>query len=175
MLFWKSQWGNDAYFSHASTRSAGVCTLKNKFIQSILHIDTDENGHYICQIVNIQNINFIIINIYGYNSTTESNDLLYDVESRILYWLSKFPNAHILFGGDFNIALDNMIDRWPPVSQSNTSAVLKMLMQRFDLIDIWRENFPTDTIFTWSNKSKSRQSQIDFWLISSNPPCVLIN
>lgn len=90
------------------------------------------------------------------------------MESRILHWLSKFPNAHLLIGGDFNITLDNAVDRWPPGSQSNSRAALKSLRQRFDLIDIWREHFPVDILFTWSNASKSRQSRIDFWLISSN-------
>lgn len=138
MLFWKSQWGNDAYFSHASPRSAGVCTLKNRFSQGILHTDTDKNGHYICQILNILNINFIIINIYGYSSTAENNNLFNDVENTILHWMSKFPSANLLIGGDFNVTLDNTVDRWPPGSQTSTNEVLKMLMQRFDLIDVWR-------------------------------------
>jgi hypothetical protein len=33
-------------------------------------------------------------------------------------------------------------------------------------VDIWRERFPNDLEFTWANKSGSRQSRIDYWLIS---------
>lgn len=29
--FWRSQWGNDIWFSHFSNRSAGVAILKGKF------------------------------------------------------------------------------------------------------------------------------------------------
>ena len=39
-------------------------------------------------------------------------------------------------------------------------------MERFDIIDIWRVKFPNDKSFTWSNKARSRQSHIDFWLVS---------
>lgn len=137
-------------------------------MQSVLHTDADKNGHFVCTVINIHNIFLIAINIYGYNTVNGNNNLLTEVENRILHWLSKYPNAHLLVGGDFNISLENTVDRWPPGPQSNTSAALKSLMQRFDLIDIWREHFPTDIMFTWSNASRSRQSRIDFWLISSN-------
>lgn len=72
-------------------------------------------------------------------------------------------------GGDFNITLDNVIDRWPPGSCSNTNVKLKMLMQRFDLIDAWRVTHPHNTTFTWCNNSRSKQSRIDLWLVSHVP------
>lgn len=166
--FWRSQWGNEAFFSHASQRSAGVCTLKNKFTGGILHTDCDKNGHYTCQVFDTHNINLIIINIYGYNTLSDNNNLLINVEKRICYWMARFPNAYLIIGGDFNVTLDNTIDRWPPGNQTSTSVKLKMLMQQFDLIDAWREKCPNDRIFTWCNKTRSRQSRIDFWLILSN-------
>jgi len=43
---------------------------------------------------------------------------------------------------------------------------LIQFIDTFDLVDIWREKFPVDRSFTWSNKTGSRQSRIDFWLIS---------
>lgn len=166
--FWKSQWGNEAFFSHATQRSAGVCTLKNNFTGGILHTDCDKNGHYVCQVVDTHNSNFILINIYGYNLVSDNNTLLTIVEKKICYWLARFPNAHLIIGGDFNITLDDTIDRWPPRYQTSSSANLKSLMQRFDLLDAWREKHPHDRIFTWCNKTRSRQSRIDFWLVSSN-------
>lgn len=164
--FWKSQWGNDIFCSHASQRSAGVCTLKNLFAGKLPYSDFDNNGHYVCHVIQIHNFNFIVINIYGYNSKAENDVLLDRIEERIVHWLAKFPNAHILLGGDFNITLDNVIDRWPPGPSSNTNAKLKMLMQRFNLIDAWRTKHPHNTTFTWCNNSRSKQSRIDLWLVS---------
>jgi len=164
--FWKSQWGNDIFCSHASQRSAGVCTLKNLFAGKLPYSDFDSNGHYVCHVVQTHTSNFIVINIYGYNLKVENDALLDRIEERIVHWLAKFPNAHILLGGDFNITLDNMIDRWPPGHSSNTNAKLKLLMQRFDLIDAWRTKHPHDVTFTWCNNSRSKQSRIDLWLVS---------
>lgn len=129
--FCKSQWGNEAFFSHATQRSAGLCTLKNRFTGDILHTDCDKNGHYVCQVVDNHNCNFILINIYGYNLVSDNNTLLTIVEKKICYWLARFPNAHLIIGGDFNVTLDDTIDRWPPRYQTSSSANLKSLIQRF--------------------------------------------
>lgn len=48
MNFCKSQWGNDAWYSHGSERSAGVTTLKGIFGGTVLQSDCDSVGHYIC-------------------------------------------------------------------------------------------------------------------------------
>lgn len=75
-------------------------------------------------------------------------------------------HIYSLLGGDFNITLDNVIDRWPSGPCHNTNLKLKVLMQKFDLIDAWRVKHPHNAVFTWSNSSWSKQSRIDLWLIS---------
>ena len=44
---------------------------------------------------------------------------------------------------------------------------LEHICNNLDLVDIWRVKHPSDRTFTWSNKNKSLQSRIDFWLISA--------
>lgn len=167
--FWRSQWGNDLWFSHCSERSAGVLTLKHKYSGDILHTDTDSKGLFICQVVDYYNkIVLIIFNIYGYNSSLENIQLFANIENRLKYWLNKFPNSHILLGGDFNITLNSEIDRWPPTLDNNRNAYFKLFMDRYDLIDIWRVKFPDEVSFTWSNKDNTRLSRIDFWLVSKS-------
>ncbi|XDV26393.1 hypothetical protein PO909_030123, partial [Leuciscus waleckii] len=166
--FWKSQWGNDIWFSQGSERSAGVTSLKHTFSGDILHSDCDSLGHYVCLVIRVDNIFSIIINIYGYNNKLENDKLLDSIEERITFWLTRYPNSLLLIGGDFNIAQDNAIDRLPPGRPSSMGTNLKRLMSRFNIVDIWREKFPDDRSFTWSNRSGSSQSRIDFWLLSSN-------
>ena len=36
------------------------------------------------------------------------------------------------------------------------------------LVDIWRIRNPTDTLFTWRQKSPLIQRRLDFWLISND-------
>jgi len=164
--FWRSQWGSDVWFSNCSERSAGVITMSNRFNGNILHSEGDCNGHFLIHVLSFNNITVLVINMYGYNSNAENSRLLILLESRMKHWLSKFPSAYIIFGGDFNITLNNQIDRWPPGKNSSTSRQLLLLMDRYDLIDIWREKFPDDSGFTWSNKNLSNSSRIDYWLIS---------
>lgn len=153
--FWRSQWGNDIWLSHGSEHAAGVGTMKNNFTGNILHSDIDVKGHYICQVIDFNKIILIITNIYGYNTKIENEDLLDTIEQMLLIWLDKFPNACLLVGGDFNTAPDNVLDRRPLRQNTNLNSYLKLFMQIFDLIDIWREKFPTDRVYTWSNKTGS--------------------
>lgn len=121
---------------------------------------------HICQVIDFNKIVLIITNIYGYDTKVENEDLLDTIEKKLLIWLDKFPNACLLVGRDLNIALDNVLDRWPSRQNTNLNSYLKLFMQRFDPIDIWRENFPTDRVYTWSNRTRSSQSRIDYWLVS---------
>ncbi len=102
-LFWKSQWGNELWFSHGTERSAGAAILKYCFSGSILHSESDLEGHYLILIINSDNFIVLLANVYGYNSKT-GNDFLFDVlETHILYWISRYPNILLLIGGDFNL------------------------------------------------------------------------
>lgn len=166
--FWRSQWGSEVWFSHGSERSAGVTTAKNAFNGNVLHSDCDPLGHYILLVIRSFNTTFITVNVYGYNSKSENDNLLDLIENRILNWLSKYPNSLLILGGDFNMTFDNTIDRWPPTQSSPPNTRLKMLMEKFDITDVWRKKFPNEKSFTWSNKMGTKQSRIDFWLISNS-------
>lgn len=84
--------------------------------------------------------------------------MLYDtLEEKISRWLSIYPNASIILGGDFNIALNNTLDRSPSMQSLWINPALKCFMDKFDLIDIWRSLHPNSLLYTWSNKDGSRQ------------------
>lgn len=166
--FWRTQWGNDLWLAHGSERSAGAANLKNKFSGNILHTDCDPSGHYICQILGIDQITVITVNIYGFQSKTQNDNLLEMLENRIQHWLDKFPNAFIVIGGDFNMILDSTVDCWPPRKHTTIVENLKMFIEKFNLIDVWRMKFPGVKAYTWRNKSSSRQSRLDYWLVSKN-------
>lgn len=166
--FWRSQWGNDLWFSHGTERSAGVTTLRNAFKGNILHSDSDSNGHFLCNIIDIDSRIVIIANIYGFNVKTENISFLDYIISRIQYWLKKFPSSIIVIGGDFNISIDSALDKWPPGRPSLLNSKIKQFMERLDLFDVWRSKFPNTKAFTWSNKAASQFSRLDFWLISNS-------
>lgn len=62
---------------------------------------------------------------------------------------------------------DGKQDRWPPKVDSSIN-VLSNVCLRLNIFDIWRYKNPTSLTYTWSNKDRSLQSRIDFWLISEH-------
>ncbi len=77
-------------FSHGTTRSAGVAILFNKSPGKIITTRVDLNGHWVALVLNIEEVFFILINIYGYNSMSHNQRLFSElldviVELRTLY------------------------------------------------------------------------------------------
>ncbi len=101
--------------------------------------DCDLQGHYICLIVRCFNVTLIIVNIYGFNSKAQNNHLLISSEKKLINWLAKFHDAYLIVGGDFDIVLDEIRDRWPPGRPSNVNSTLKSFMERLDVTDTWRD------------------------------------
>ena len=54
-LFWSQQWGNEAYFSHGTSRSAGVAILIKNSQGHIISHRADEHGHWLILLMNIDN------------------------------------------------------------------------------------------------------------------------
>lgn len=166
--FWKSQWGNELWLSHGTEKSAGVSCLKSNFFGQILQSVGDCQGHYLCLVTNISGKIIILVNFYGYNSKSDNDKLIDILSSKLVTLMQMFPNAYIIVGGDFNVVMDEGKDRWPSGKPSNANASLKSFMYEYDLIDVWREKSQCSTVFTWSNKSGSRQSRLDYWLVSKS-------
>lgn len=154
--------------AYGTERSAGVVNLKYKFSGNILHSECDPSGHYVCQILRIDQVSVITVNIYGYQSKTQYGNLLEIIENQIQHWLNKFPKSFIVMGGDFNMILDSSIDCCPSRIRSRVAENLEVFMDKCNLIDIWRKKFPRVYAYTWSNKTSSRKSRLDYWLVSRN-------
>ena len=75
----------------------------------------------------------------------------------------------IIVGGDFNVILDQDLDGRGGIKKRKDSVryVEDMIIEH-DLVDIWRIRNPTDTRFTWRQKSPLIQRRLDYWLISND-------
>ena len=58
--------------SHGSERSAGVCILRNRFNGEVLFSDCDKDGHFIFLVLEIANLIYILVSVYGFNSQAEN-------------------------------------------------------------------------------------------------------
>ena len=63
---WTSDWGNDIIFAHGTIHSCGVAILLDaKYDYVINEVERDLNGRYIILKVTIDNVIFVIFNIYA--------------------------------------------------------------------------------------------------------------
>lgn len=136
--FWRAQWGNELWLAHGSSHSAGVAILRNDFTGNVVDTDNDPAGHFCFVTISLEGNVVIAVNIYGYNSSSDNDILLDIVEDKLKQWLNKYPDAILIIGGYFNVTQNDLLDSWPPC-QSNSSGKLKSFMDRYDIVDIWRE------------------------------------
>lgn len=136
--FWKSQWGDQAYFCHATHHSAGVALLFNKFTGDILETYSADSGRWCIVLCKLDNALFIICNVYGHNGIPQARTMFTQVLSKIRELQSKNKAAFLIIGGDFNDAPNDRIDRIPGrTSQNSLLKATQFMGQELSVIDAW--------------------------------------
>ncbi len=168
--FWRTQWGSPISFCHNSSSSGGVAILLSDGFQGkIIETLSSGIGRWIISVILLDNNFFIMVNIYGFNNSSNNTTLLDDIVLNVSNLKLKYPSAFILFGGDFNEAPDLVDDRFPPRTVSNsTNPLIGTLCQRLNLIDAHRYLHPDNHMYTWFKSDFSQKSRIDLWLISDS-------
>lgn len=168
--FWKLQWGDSAYFSHGTSHSAGVMILFHRFQGVIIDHKSDPNGHWLMVIAEIDNVKFILICVYGYNSKALNKSFYADLCVQINQWKMTYLTEEVIVGGDFNLVPDNAIDRPSSGGRHHTfDDIFNNMVSNLNLTDCWRLKNPGVRKYTWFNASNNGQcSRLDYWLIPFN-------
>lgn len=165
--FWKSQWGEKNYFCHGTNHSAGVAILMNKFNGSVIESVFSNEGRWIILILEMDNVKFIICNVYGPNRSSHSKNMFLNLSGKLLEIKNKYNNAVTIIGGDYNDAPDENMDRHPHrITATPAFKATSFLCQNLTLIDAWRFMNADVVDFTWSNTNHTQQSRIDLWLLA---------
>ncbi len=165
--FWKSQWGDNIWMSYGSNSSAGVATLRGQFSGNVLKSKIHDYGRWLILVIEKRDIIFIMGNIYATNNSLQNRALFQEFEEEISGLINTFPNAKLILGGDWNSIKDPLLDCAPPRSKRpNYTAEVDNLCLNLNCFDIWRHRNPDKKQFTWCTKDRSKQSRIDFWLVS---------
>jgi exonuclease III len=108
---WKKQWSGDVYFAHGSIHSRGVAILIRKsFDFKLKSIRSDEEGRYLILETTIQDVPFLLVNIYAPNTTTKQS-LFFQKLSELIYGEGyKESDYKIILGGDLNVTMDPDLD-----------------------------------------------------------------
>ncbi len=75
--FWRTQWGSPISFCHNSSSSGGVAILLTDGFQGkIIETLSSGIGRWIILVILLDNNFFIMVNIYGFNNSSNNKTLL---------------------------------------------------------------------------------------------------
>lgn len=163
-LIWQNEYGGNIFYSHGTSEARGVAILfKRGLVYQIKDIKKDLDGRFIAIEVKVEDITYLLCNVYSPNE----DDPSFFVQTAEI--IESFDNPNIIWGGDFNLVLDVLKDRYR--SNHNNSKALEILlayMQEANLVDVWRIKNPDDRIYSWFRRRPLAMSRIDFFLISES-------
>ena len=100
---------------------------------------TDKNGRLLLIEVIVDNVKFVLINIY--NCNTESQQLLTLTKlHKILQNVDDIGNKNIIIGGDFNFHFNSKLEakEGKPTLKKKSIGKMIEIIESFELCDIWR-------------------------------------
>ena len=114
---------------------------------------TDNDGRILILDVTINDVNFVLINLYNANSETDQVSVLNNLSSLF----EKFDvtlEKKLIFSRDFNLLLNSKFDakEGKPAIKKKFLAKLIQLKESYDLCDIWRIRNPATSFFTFRQK-----------------------
>ena len=136
-----------------------VILFKPRLDVTIDNIIADKNGRYI--LTEFDKTKIKLLYIYAPNDQTHQALFLRDLSHTIM---NQYANEHLVLGGDFNCALNN-IDKRGGRSIGYKKAViqeLNTLLITHNLVDTWRQRNPDVPEFTWSNPSMKIQCRLHY-------------
>ena len=168
---WRDNFGGNTFFSHGKRNSCGVLTSyigTHNFV--VNNQKTHNNGRILILDVTINDVNFVLINLYNANTETEQVSVLNNLSSL----LEKFDvtlEKNLIFAGDFHLLLNSKFDAkgGKPAIKKKSLAKLIQLKESYDLCDIWRIRNPATSTLTFRQKQSTGfiHRRLDYIFISN--------
>ena len=133
-------------------------------------IRTDNNGRIIVLEAEIDDEIFLLINLYNPNTEAEQVKTLCELERMLdIFSLDSYKN--ILFAGDFNCFFNSNLEAsgGNPALKKKSVSKLIQLLEKYDLIDIWRIRNPFSKRYTFRKNHFSGyiQRRLDYIFVSN--------
>lgn len=168
-LGWKRDWGNDIFFSHGTSHSAGVAILIGKSNEKVnnSNVMCDNQGRYIILEVELNKEVITLMNLYGPNDD-KGQKMYYEQIHRLL--LTKVSGTQLLLGGDFNIFLDHTLDKKGGIARDRQALqTINNMIDDLSLVDVWRKQNPYKKCYTWpARQNPPVACRLDYWLVSAS-------
>ena len=152
-----------------------VILVKEQLDFKLISSKTDSLGRYIFLEAEIQDSSFVLLNIYAPNKFAEQCVFFSKFTEDVKDFVTDTDKS-IIVGGDFNVIFDQDLDgQGGNKKRKDSVRYVEDIVIKHDLLDIWHIRNPTDTRFTWRQKSPLIQRHLDYWLISNNLQFTRVN
>lgn len=153
-------WFHDSY---GYSKARGVSIAIHRTIPyQILEEWRNRDGRAILLKLNIYGKKYTLINLYLPNQNQIKIGL------QLISQLMEKAEGIIIIGGDFNFVLDKNMDTTTPktIQVSKDKKKFKEMMQKCQLVDIWRLLHPSEKNFTFYSKVHGSYHRLDYFLIN---------
>ena len=163
---WFPEWGEHIYCSYGTASSKGTVILIPSYIDiKITSINCDEEGRYVMLESHFEEQELVLLNYYAPTQDKKQEQMVY--LEKVLNLIAD-KSHKLIWGGDFNMYLDPVKDRYKPQSGNMTDMVkrLSTIMEELNMCDLWRVFNPDILRYTWRGNSTIgiAQSRLDYWL-----------
>ena len=145
---WEQEYRGYGFWSNGSTEARGVGILIKKDSTIVVNDSfKDKQGRIVGVQIDFKDQKYLIVNIYAPNV----DEPRYFLE--LFRTLEEYEGKRIILG-DFNMVLDQKLDRSNEKSKNNKQAaeVMAKYMEDTFLIDIWRARNPSRKTFTYQRR-----------------------
>ena len=168
---WRKYWKGELYCAHGNTNSKGVAILFHPSLAvEVLDTIEDKNGRYLIMRVKLKDEILVFANCYLPTKNNEREQC--SVLREIVDILNTFSDDTLVIGGDFNVALNPLLERSGGRIELNESKKFRQemngMLMSLKLEDIVRNTAPEDKLFTWHNKTMGISTRLDYWFLSEN-------
>ena len=158
---WKEEWPGESIWRPGGTDRAGVAVLFHPKIQPKLsELDGDFNGRVLAINVNVDNLEFRLVNVYVHNTNNRFEcENFFEEMSNMCQ-----PEIPQIILGDFNMGENLKLDRRGGRQlEKHTWGLdaLNELKLELSAVDIWRHLYPKRKEFTWHSLWDNVQSRLD--------------
>ena len=114
---YNTEWGSKVWNAYGQPNARGVSILFSNSVQVQVHnVIKDEEGKLLILFITLHKQKFLLANIYAPNQ----DDVTFF--QRVFKEIDCFTPDHLIIAGDFNLALESMIDRKGTVMNNDQSA-----------------------------------------------------
>ena len=141
---WNDEFNGQLFFSHGKTNSCGVViAFYGNINYSVQKQLIDSEGRILILEVEIENENYLLINLYNANTETEQLKTL-NILSTLLEQIQNIGEKSIILGGDFNFYFNEKLETsgGSPLLKKHSISKFLEIKESLNLCDLWRVRNP---------------------------------